>query len=197
MLILPPDIKDKFFQTINEIISAKEFESWLYDNKELEKILYPNDYFDLLSFNYKKKGAYYELSNLLKRHINPGEYESYRMLILLRKAQQKTERLPYLLMEFSDLYYNGYDFLQVLGQVFGLYVEEPYMSGFGDVTWEELTAVQKKELLANFSDELDRELVRVTNWIETKRIILLGYQDESNEYEYQDFRTEEEKNLEI
>ncbi|MBI3258752.1 MAG: hypothetical protein HYZ54_04645 [Ignavibacteriae bacterium] len=193
MLTLPPNIKDQFYQTLNNEISIEEFEAWLYDNKEVEETLPLNEYVDLISFNYKKKGDYYELSNLLKKHIDVSEYETYRILILLKEAQQKTDRLPYLLLEFSDLYYNGYEFLQVLGQVFGLYIDEPYMSGFGDYTLDELSDEHKKELLLSFSDEFDKEIVKVIDWIETKKIFLLGYQDEDNEYKYQDFRPEEEK----
>lgn len=46
MTELPQIIKKTFFQTIKGDILIDDFEKWVYENKELEKLLKPDDYLD-------------------------------------------------------------------------------------------------------------------------------------------------------
>jgi hypothetical protein len=193
MTTLPQDIRERFYKTIKGDISLDDFEHWLYTDKELEKHLKSDDYLDLISLSFKKSGAKYELWNLLKKNIDLGEFETYKMLGLLNEAKQKTERLPYILMEFYDLYCKGYNFFQDLGLGIGLAVEVPRVNNTTADTWDELTREQQKELLDSFSPELEECIEQVIYWLETKKIILTGEQDEIGHYEYEDLRTEEEK----
>lgn len=193
MTTLPQDIKEKFYKTIKNDISLENFEQWLYADKKLETLLKLDDYLDLISFSFKKPGAKYELGKLLKKHIDLGEFETYKMLELLYEAKQKTDRLPYILMQFYDLYCRGYSFLQDLGIEIGLAIEVPRVKNTTANNWEELTAVQQKELLNSFLPELDEYIEQAISWVETKKIILTGEQDEMGNYEYEDLRTEEEK----
>lgn len=193
MTTLPQDIKDRFYNTIKGDISLDDFEQWLYADKELETHLKSDDYLDLISLSFKKSGAKYELWNLLKKHIDLGEFETYKMLGLLNEAKQKTKRLPYILMEFYDLYCKGYNFLQDLGLGIGLAVEVPRVNNTTADTWDELNADRQKELLNSFSPELEDCIEQVIYWLETKKIILTGEQDEIGHYDYEDLRTEEER----
>ena len=165
----------------------------MYADKELEKFLKSNDYLDLISLSFRKIGAKYEICNLLKKHIDLGEFEKYKILGLLNEAKQKTERLPFILMEFYNLYCKGYNFFQDLGLGIGLSVEMPRVDNTTADTWDELTRDQQKELLDSFSPELEECIAKVIYWLETKKIILTGEQDEIGHYEYEDLRTEEEK----
>ncbi|HTD39773.1 MAG TPA: hypothetical protein VK671_04075 [Mucilaginibacter sp.] len=192
MTQLPDDIKTYFFKTIKGNISIEDFEKWIYTDKEIESILNADDYLDLISLDYKKSGAKYELYNLLKKQVDIGEFETFKMLGLLEETKKKDEKLPYYLMEFYDLYCRGYYFLQDLGLGYGLSVELPFEKFKAD-TWDELNKDQKKELLESFSPELDIQIQRVINWLISKKIILTGEQDEYGHYSYEDFRTEEEK----
>lgn len=193
MTTLPQDIKERFYKTIKGEISLDDFEQWLYADKELEKYLNSGDYLDLISFSFKQSGANYELWDLLKKHIDIGEFETYKMLGLLNEAKQKTKRLPYILMEFYDLYCKGYNFFQDLGLGIGLAIEVPRVNNTTADTWDELTSKQQQELLDSFSPELEECIEQVIYWLETKKIILTGEQDEIGHYEYEDLRTEEEK----
>jgi hypothetical protein len=193
MTTLPQDIKERFYKTIKGDISLDDFEQWLYADKELEKYLNSNDYLDLISLSFKKSGAKYELWNLLKKHIDLGEFETYKMLGLLNEAKQKTDRLPHILMEFYDLYCKGYNFFQDLGLGIGLAVEVPRVNNTTADNWDELTIEQQKELMDSFSPDLEECIEQVIYWLETKKIILTGEQDEIGHYEYEDLRTEEEK----
>lgn len=193
MTTLPKNIKEQFFKIIKGDISLLDFEQWLYDNKEIEKHLDSDDYLNLLSINFKKGGAKYELWKFLKKYIGLEEFEKYKMLELLNEAKQKTEQLPYILMEFYDLYCKGYSFFQDLGLGIGLAVEVPRVNNTTVNTWDELTTEQQKELLDSFSPELEDCIEQAINWFETKKIILTGEQNDLGHYEYQDLRTEKEK----
>jgi hypothetical protein len=191
---LPIDIKERFFKTIKGDISLDDFERWVYDSKNLETILDSDDYLDIISLDYKKSGAKYELYNILKRLIDIGEFETYKILELLNQAKQKDERLPFILMEFYNLYCKGYSFLQDLGLGYGLMVEVP-PSKYSKDNWDELKEDEKQDLINSFYPEINEVIQRVIDWLTNKRIVLTGEQDEIGHYNYQDFRTEEDKKL--
>lgn len=152
-------------------ISLDDFEKWAYEFNHLESILGPDDYLDIISLDYKKSGAKYELYNILKRLIDLGEFETYKMLELLNEAKLKNERLPLILTEFYNLYCKGYDFLQDLGLGFGLMIEVPPPKYSKD-NWDNLKGDEKKDLLSSFSPEIDEAIQKVIDWLMNKRIIL-------------------------
>jgi hypothetical protein len=114
------------------------------------------------------KGLYKLLENL----IDKGEYETWKLLKLLHKALKRDDDLPEILMTFYDLYCRGYYFLDNLGLSYGLSVEVPYPLA---ESWDELT-------------DIEDEIVKVTEWIENRQIILTGLRGEYNHYEYIDKR---------
>jgi len=192
MTHLPSNIKTYFFKTIKGEISIENFEKWIYTDEEIESILNADDYLDLVSLNYKKSGAKYELYNLLKKQVEIGEFETFKMLGLLEETKKKDEKLPHHLMEFYDLYCKGYFFLQILGLKYGLSVVVPWTK-FTVGTWDELNNDQKKELLDSLSPKLEIEVQHAIDWLINKKIVLTGKQDEYGRYVYKDLRTDEEK----
>lgn len=193
MKTLPQDIQRVFYETLKGDKSIFDFERWLYANKELEACLDAGDYLDLISLNFKKSGAKYELWQLLKKHVDPGDFEKYKMLGLLYEAKQRTDKLPHILMQFYDLYCKGYDFLQDLGLGIGLTVVSPSLNNTNANSWDELTAKQQKELLDGFSPELEMCLEKAIRWLETGQITLTGQQNDNLRFDYADLRSEEEK----
>ena len=183
-MILPNDIKEFFFKFIAGDVSLEDFEQWAYSYKELEKYLGADVYLDLISLSFKNSSDKYELQKLLEKHIDPGELETYKILELLKEALQKNVRLPYILMEFYDLYCKGYGFLHDLGLVMGLAVAAPTVRNSTVNTWEELTKEQQNEILDAFSPELEMCINKTIYWLETKKIILTGEQNEIGHYEY-------------
>ncbi|MEZ0611675.1 hypothetical protein ACAW74_24405 [Fibrella sp. WM1] len=191
--MLPQHIAEKFYRTIKGDITIEDFEQWLYADKEIERLLSPDDYLELIALNFKKSGAKYELWNLLKKQIDLGEYETYKLVELLTEAKKNTDRLPYILMEFYGLYCRGYGFLQELGLNYGLSVEAPTIPNSTADTWEELTIEQQQELLNSFWPELEKEVDRVVDWLVSDKIILTGEKDYIGDYIYNDLRTQKER----
>lgn len=194
MTPLPPDIKDVFFKTLQGDIPVDEFEQWLYGNKEIEHVLNPDDYLELISLNYKKSGARYELKNLLFKQIDLGEFETYKMLKLLNEVALKDSQLPYVLRKFYELYCQGYNFLLDLGVRYGLILIDPRVLHEDIyVEWDNMTVIEQQELIQQLLPDLDVEIARVKDWLLAKKIVLTGRQDnEYNYFEYEDYRTEEE-----
>lgn len=184
----------EFYDTIFGNVNLEEFEHWIYSDKETESIFSEDEYLDLISFNYKKNGAKYDLKNLLtNKYIGLGEYESWKLLNLLYAAKDRDENLPDILRQFYDLYCRGYDFLNDLGLGYGLTVEVPSSSNYKAETWEGMSEPEKKVLLESFYPQLQSDIERTISWIEKGKIIISGTTDEMGHYQYDDLRTEQER----
>ena len=193
MTQLPDEIRLYFFKAIKGDIILDDFEKRIYNDNGIEAILGPDDYLDLISINYKSNGAKYELYNLLIKHIDLGEYETYKLLELLEETKKKNEKLPYYLMNFYDLYCRGYGFLQGLGIGYGLSIEEPIINDENAHLWSESMRKKQDDLLASFSPGLEIEIQRIENWLRSEKIALTGEQDELGHYGWIDNRSEYEK----
>src|SRR5690606_22337946 len=189
MTNLPTEIKERFYRALKGDIPIETFEKWLYADRTLEQYLKPEDYLDLIALGFKKSDAKYELWKLLKKHIDVADFETYKLLSLLQEARLKTKRLPYVLVEFYELYCDGYYFLQDLAIGYGLAIQVPQMENTAE-TWDELTTAQKALLLESLEPGLDDELARVANWLESGKIKLTGEIDERGHYGYVDLRQE-------
>ena len=194
MTEIPKHIELKFYDTIIGKISIEEFENWIYNDKEIESILSDDGYLELISFNYKKNGAKYELVNLLsEKYVDLGKYEKWKILNKLRVALKRDENLPDILREFYDLYCRGYVFLNDLGLGYGLTVEVPPSGNYKAESWEEMNEIEKEELIDSFYPQLELDIKRAIDWIEKGKIVLTGKMDEIGHYDYEDLRTEDER----
>lgn len=190
MLKLPNHIKYTFFQAMNGQMDLANFEQWVYSSSDLEQELSKQLYLDLISLNYKQSGAKYELSHLLERHIDKGEYETYKLRRLLNQAKLRNLELPGVLEQFYDLYCHGYYFLQELGINYGLTVTSlpmPYQADH----WSALSKEEVVTLVNSIPAELELEVELVERWLDAGKIILTGKQDDLNHFEYIDNRTQE------
>lgn len=117
---LPDAIKHIFFKVMHGKVPIRDFEQWVYTNEQLEALLPEDDYMELLSFNYQQRGAKYLLFHLLSRLVSLGEYETYKLRLLLESARHRNMELPGVLEQLYERYYRGYTFLQSLGLGYGL-----------------------------------------------------------------------------
>jgi hypothetical protein len=186
---LPVDIKEIFFETMYGSKTVLDFEQWLYSNKSLEAILTHQDYLDLISYGYKGDRVKYGLYKLLVKHIDLAEYEKWKLVNQLRKALNRDKDLPYLLITFYNLYCKGYHFLDNIGLGYGLVVEVPSNAN----SWDELSSEQQESLLDSFYPDIEFEIKKVIEWLETGKVVLIGKHDDFSQYEYIDNRTQSEK----
>ena len=188
----PTDIKEVFFKTFFGDTSVESFEQWVYKTKELEQLLPPDSYFNLISFDYKQPKVKYELVKIIERLIDNGEYETWKLRHLLKQTTERTGDYPRALVQFYDLYCKGYYFVDNLAFGYGLPLDSPW-SKFGVDSFDKLTTAQQKELADSFYPDIERELNKASHWLDSKKIILTGQRGDLDRFEFLDTRAEEEK----
>jgi hypothetical protein len=186
-------INDKMFYLLFGSPSIKDFEIWVYEDENLKDILPDNGYLELIELDYRKDSAKYEIEKILGKYLDYGSYEKRKMIRLLEEALKRTEKLPYILMEFYDLYCHGYTFLDDLGLGYGLMCEVPPSKLTAD-SWDELKEKEKNELLSSFFPNIENDLKRAYDWIISDKIIFTGEKiDDLIHWKYIDNRTEDER----
>lgn len=193
MTKLPRPLREKLYQVHTGIINLADFQQWLNEDDELKQYASPEAYHQLQSLDYKGDNIRYELWYTIADMIDFGEFETEKLLALLYEAKLKNENLPEILVKFYKLYVYHYYFLKDLGIGFGLSVDSPSIKHYEADTWHLLSKEQQKEILDGFSPQLEQSIDEAIDWIENKKIVLLGEHHGIGDYDYQDFRTEEEK----
>jgi hypothetical protein len=79
-MILPNNILEVFYETLNGDRSVLEFEQWLYANRQLEDMMNPDDYMDLIAYGYKGGRVAQGLYNLLERHVRESEFKLWKQM---------------------------------------------------------------------------------------------------------------------
>ena len=79
---LPKEILEVFYETLNGDRSILAFEQWLYANRQLEDMMRPDDYMDLIAYGYKERPplAAYGLFPLLWKHVRKNEFELWKQM---------------------------------------------------------------------------------------------------------------------
>jgi hypothetical protein len=182
-------IENKIFSLKYEGLSISEFEQWVYDTSELQTFLSPEDYFLLISLNFKSKHIEIEIDDIIEKYIDYGKFETIKVLTLLKKALKKEQNTGEILRQFYDMYCTGYYFFEDLGLGYGLACETPLKYAN---TWEELSEEQKCNLINSFYPQLESDLRRALDWIENKKIVLTGFKNDIDHWEFIDNRTPDE-----
>ena len=185
MTPLPQHIKVYFFKTLEGSIDLPAFEQWFYACTELESLLPPDDYLELIAYPYRQRAARYGLFTLLNKHIDKGEFETYKLRNLLQDGLLQDERITDILDTYYHLYCHGYRFLSDLGVRYGLMVVEN--------NWFVLSREQQQVLLQPVWPEIETWINRVLYWLDTGLIVLNGVQTSPAQYGYEDYRTADQK----
>ena len=183
--MLPPHIKEVFYGMLSGEITLDDFADWLHADNDLEQLISADDYFDLISLNFMRSHAAHDLSLLIGKHIDHGEFETRQLLGLLNAAKHKTPKLPCVLISLYHLYCDGYVFLDNLGLKYGLRVVVPWPLAN---SWEELEVSAQEALLDSFFPELADEIDRVISLITDGTIVLMGKRDSRDRPRYLDLR---------
>ena len=182
--MLPKHIRKTFYDLVMGDLPLDSFEQWLYEShEEIEHLINPNDYLDLISFNFRKKYAAHDLNRLIEKYVDFAEFDSLRLLGILHKAKDRnTPKLHLVITELYDLYCGGYYFLRTLGLMYGLVVASPYPT----YDWDKLTETEQNKLLDKLYPEIIDEIESVIMLLESKTIVVLGKKEDG----YLDFHDE-------
>jgi len=94
----------KFYQFLNDDISLELFESWVYENTELENEISEDHYNDLLAFNFKSKGIKNFIKSIIKKHFDWKEFEKYRTIKLLKNIKSGNIEIVLASRKLRELY---------------------------------------------------------------------------------------------
>jgi hypothetical protein len=171
MKTFPFDIQMKFFEFLNDDISSKELEPWIYENLEIELFLSENQYFELISLNFKSnKHLKHELKKIIDEYLDYGEFEKMNLIKILNNIIYHKDNLLKSLLSLYDYYCNGYYFLKELGLNFVLEFE--YLFPDTQTSEKEIDIYIEK----NYK-YIKIEAEKIFFWIESKKIILTGKSD--------------------
>ena len=80
------------------------FESWVYENKELENIIQVDHYNDLLAFDFKSREIKNFIKSFVKKHFDWKEYEKWRTIELLKKIKSGSIEIVLATRKLRELY---------------------------------------------------------------------------------------------
>jgi hypothetical protein len=193
--IILNNIEDNVFRLFYGGLNISDFENWVYESLELEALLSPDDYLELISLNYQSKFVLNQIEEIISKYIDYGKFETAKLIDQLSRAREKDEDTGEILRSFYNMYCNGYYFLQDIGLGYGLACEVPLNSGAN--SWEELDEKGKNELVNSFYPQIIGHIEKVLEWIEDKKIILTGKKNNLDRWEFIDYRNSEEQKSSI
>ncbi len=158
--------RTQFYLFLNDEFSIEDFEQWVYSTTELEKQLKPQDYLNLLSFNFKQQDATYELKKLLlEKHTNQLDFDNWNIRRLLNDLITEQSDPVDVIGHLYDLYCRGYGFLREVGL--------PYVIGVDDIPrltekalWNEHAFEAKRKMLDNYLSDLKPKSKRLLDALE-------------------------------
>lgn len=182
MILLPEHIELLFFKTLKGETPIRDFEHWLYTNKELEGLISEDEYLDFISLSYKASGASHELAKLLRKHIDLGKYETWKLMNLLSRVTKREGDYVAGIINFYDLYCKGYYFLDCLAFQYGLPLDSDTYRG----------SKRKLEVANRFYPAIEADIERVLDLLNSGRIRITGEADAMGYLRFADSRSKEE-----
>lgn len=182
MKTLPFDLQKPFFTLLPEQGSLSDFETWLYNEPNLEKYLTPDDYLALISLDFKDKRSIIEIEKLSTPYLDYLAYYHDKLSDTLLSLTHNPSDL-HKLAQLYDWYCQGYKFLRKLALDYGFYADLYF--------WGEQYHL---EFLNNSMDGIRQQAKWLYDDFIAGKIQLLtppNYADNINHY--QDFRNCDEK----
>ncbi|MEZ0607887.1 hypothetical protein ACAW74_05185 [Fibrella sp. WM1] len=102
----------------NGKITPEAFEQWIGQTPELKELVTEDDYFRLVSTDFKVADARHSLEDLLRKYIDWAQYEKEKLSEVLMCIIWKDKPIDALLDTYQR-YTNGQRFLQTLGYKYG------------------------------------------------------------------------------
>jgi len=148
----------KLYEFLNGDISIKEFEQWVYQTPSLKEELQTTVYLDLLSFDYRQKGAAYFIEQKINPYINKEEYNIWRTKKLLNDILENKIEIVIAMRKLRQLYFETGEKLLPIKLALG------YESELDDVPtpdeyskWEENSLKEKLKKVELYRDDIMRD----------------------------------------
>lgn len=161
-------ILDKFYQILLGDLSIAAVEAWIYDCKELEAALAPDDYLTLIGLDYRRPNVHNELHQVVVKYVDLSVLETKRLRRLLCDITERSDAAFSAILTTYDMYCNGLFFLDDLGLRYGL----AFYVDLEDCCAP--TEEQKSALLSHAYPSIMGEAQKVLGWLDDGKVILTG-----------------------
>jgi len=167
-----------FYKLVAHEIELLEFEKWVYSETQLEEILSPDDYIEVISINYTTPSGLYEAEKILSSYFSMGKYYEWNIRNILQKIAEKPSDVQKYIEQCYDLYCDGFGFMDNLGLGYGL-----------GITCSDYYIEKVDDYYPQILGEVDK----VAEWLDSGKIVITGHSGEYQGIEYEDNRSAEEK----
>lgn len=206
-LSLPIDITIIFFEFLEDRIAVTDFQQWLYQTEQLEKLFSPDDYLELITIDFKQQpekvylDSYHEAKKAIAKIINQyadiADYRTYELKKLLCDFLKSKGDLAKILAKTYQLYCRGYSFLDNLALNYSLdiacYLEEiEESSGHYFLTSTFITAEIEQEIKQRVNSilpQVDIEVKKVLFYLKNGEIEIINNGNLLDNFEYTDRRS--------
>ena len=176
------------YKLISQEYELSRFKEWVYSNKELEEILNPEEYLELISLNYEIPSSLYKAKKILIRQIDIGKYYEWFLRQILQKIIDRPSDVNTYIEQCYDLYCRGFGFLDNLGISYGLLIKVP-PSNYNADNWNELTSSEQSNLIDHLYPAVAEEAKKVLDWFDNGKIVIIGDDAKDQIIEYDDNRS--------
>ncbi len=186
------DFETIFYKVLKRNISIEYFEDWIYSNDFLELALTKEEYFDLISIDFKDKFALSEINNVIGHYVDFGKFEQKRINEYLKSIINRDNNCSKSIFMTYELYCKGFNFLRKIGLKYGLTVACPPAGNYTK-SFEEISKEEQNDLINKFYPLIIEEAKTVLSWLESGKIKIKNEVDEFGYFVYIDNRTYNEK----
>ena len=167
------EIEGFFFLYLAGEFPIKDFEQWVYSTPQVEDYLGGPAYFEFISFNFHQPAADHELSKLIRKHINPAQFDTWHIKRLLKGVLDGTQDPVAAFENLYKLSWKGYRFINHLGVEYMLGIDEiPRLSA--QHLWNESTFLRLRKTLDDYIQPLKNEIEIVLRALESGEIEIIG-----------------------
>jgi hypothetical protein len=166
-------IESFFFLYLTGELPIKDFEQWIYSTPQVEDCLGKSAYFELISFNFHQPAASHELSKLIRKYVNPVEFDTWQIERLLKGVLDGTQDPVAAFEHLYNLAWKGYRFLNHLGVEYMLGIDEiPRLSA--QHLWDGNAFLRLRKTLDDYIQPLKNEIEVVLRALESGEIEIIG-----------------------
>jgi hypothetical protein len=167
------EIEGSLFLYLAGDFPIKDFEQWIYSKPQVEDWLGKSAYFELISFSFHQPAADHELSKLIRKYINPAEFDAWHIKRLLKGVLDGAQDPVAAFENLYKLSWKGYRFLNHLGVEYMLGIDEiPKLSA--QHLWNKDVFLRLRKTLDDYIQPLKNEIEIVLRALESGEIEITG-----------------------
>lgn len=165
------EIRDAFHRVLTKELPVADFEAWVYTTPELDDFLGEEEYFELISLNYKEKRAHANLKKLLDNYVDWQQVHDAELRQTLQNLIDNATPDDVLeaLVTSYNWYCAGYYFLENVAADYG-FLADTHFGWTSSNEWNATPEDQKQRYINQYYPGVRQAAVSILSWLETGKI---------------------------